>query len=148
MHRNGRVGRRVAGSLGTSYFEVGTYAGCGVEAGVGQRSALVEVRPRARDGSFARPTRRTTRDAARRGWSHSFTRKVTRKRIETTHPVVHPYVLVVPVKRGKGCLPDRPAGHTVHSIQHTGSAPTSAPPNGSRRPVTVYTGHRHRTGTI
>ena len=52
------------------------------------------------------------------------------------------------VNEGKGCLPDRPAGHTAHYIKRTGSAPTSAPPNASRRPVTVYTDHRHRTGTI
>ena len=49
---------------------------------------------------------------------------------------------------GRGCLPDRPAGHTVRYIQRTRAAPTSAPPNGSRRPVVVYTSHRHRTGTI
>ena len=52
------------------------------------------------------------------------------------------------VKQVRGCLLDCPAGHTAHYIQRTGSAPTSAPPNGSRRPVTVYTGHRHRTSTI
>ena len=49
--------------------------------------------------------------------------------------------------QGKGCLSDCPAGHTARYIKRAGLAPTSAPPNGSRRPVVVYTGHQPRTST-
>ena len=39
---------------------------------------------------------------------------------------------------GKGCLSDCPAGHTARYIKRAGLAPTSAPPNGSRRPVVIW----------
>ena len=43
------------------------------------------------------------------------------------------------LKREKGCLTDCSAGQTAHYIKCTGSAPTSAPPNGNHCPVTIHT---------